>query len=594
MAIRGLLDATTAETPQVSAPMASGGLLAQPGGPDDPQRTVGEWFGSMIMNIPGSGAQFMGDIVGLLRPSTWQALWQLKDDPAMQAEVLDYMKQRYGGVDNVLESIRTDPVGMFGDVVGAVSGGSLLAGKLAASGSKVARVANAAGNVADMVDPLNLAVRGAKTTATDIIPGISASMAGVSPATVKQWFRTGLQGGEAQTNFNRIIANLSLTDMGNIANRLRNGLNEVRLKRNADYRDAMASLGAAEESISLKPLVQKLDELESGRTATDAAGKNVWLPNDPREGVLSQIRGMVKAMEGLPPTIDNIDKLKQAINTLYSPTDPGASQIVTEAYNLVKDQIAEQAPRYTEIMQDYSSASDAIFALEREFRLQNQTPDTSIFSRALSTTRDQVNTHFGGRHQLLQQLDEGVFSDIAAAAGNPTTPTGLRQQGSGLYGLTQGAEYLSTGDPTNLLGATLPYAGMIPRVHARGANILGQTAGLPNRIPQVRNVLDRARRAGAQNVPSIPGRFTGPRNPFSPASYQNPTRGAPTVGEWPYRVGTNTARALRPLMTPVLNPRTEDQPIQPPVDTGRRLEDLTPEEKEALEKLLYGSGGSGR
>lgn len=102
--------------------------------PDDPQRSIGRWFGEMIMNVPGSGLQFAQDITGLLRPSTWKALWQLKSDREMQGEVWDYMKERYGGIDNVIDSMRTDPVGIFGDVVGAISGGSLLAGKLAATG----------------------------------------------------------------------------------------------------------------------------------------------------------------------------------------------------------------------------------------------------------------------------------------------------------------------------------------------------------------------------------------------------------------------------------------------------------------------------
>ena len=485
--------------------------------PDDPQRSVGRWFGEMAMNVPGSGWQFAKDITGLLRPSTWKALGKLTHDDEMQAEVWNYMKERYGGLDEIRDSMREDPVGIFADVIGAVSGGSLLAGKLAATGGRVARVARVAGNVADMVDPLNVALRTGRRAVTDIAPGVSASLAGVSPATVRQWIRTGFEGGEAQQSFNRIIANLSAEDMGSMVTRLRDGLNQVRQKRATDYQSAMADMNKAVETVDIAPLRTKLDELETARTLTDAADGNVWLPNDPRQKVLGQIREMVDAADGLPPSIENIDKLKQAINTLYTPTDPGVSQIVTEAYNLVKDQIAAQAPEYTKIMADYTRASDNIFNLEKEFRLGNTATDPQIFSRALSTTRDQVNTHFGGRHQLLSQLDEGVFSDLAAAAGHPTGPTGMRRSGSALAGLHQVGEGLATGDPAALgaalVPAVLPYVGTTPRVHARLANTAGQIAGAPrqllNRAPQsVQDILARVRDFSQTPVPGVPGAST--------------------------------------------------------------------------------------
>ena len=578
--------------------------------PDDPQRSIGRWFGEMVMNIPGSSWQFAKDITGLLRPSTWKALGQLTHDEEMQGQVWDYMKERYGGLDEIRDSMREDPVGIFGDVVGAISGGSLLAGKLAATGGKVARVARVASNVADMVDPLNVAVRTGRRAVTDIAPGVSASLAAVSPATVRQWIRTGFEGGEAQQNFNRIIANLSIEDMGSMATRLRNGLNQVRARRATEYQEAMARMDKAVETVDIGPLRTKLDELEAARTATDAAGGNVWLPNDPRQKVFEQIREMVEAADGLPPTIENIDKLKQAINTLYTPTDPGVSQIVTEAYNLVKDQIAAQAPEYTQIMADYTRASDNIFNLEREFRLGNKATDPQIFSRALSTTRDQVNTHFGGRHQLLSQLDEGVFSDLAAAAGHPTGPTGMRRSGSALVGLQEAGRGLATGDPSALMTAAIPYVGTTPRVHAQLANTAGQVAGAPrqllNRAPQsVQDIFARAQNFSQTPVAPLrnpgPSGFTMPqrtgvpgawplassagRNPFQPSTWVQP-RGPSTVGQIPYRATAATARATRPLMDPLLADRTPSNPA-PSAISGPSFESLTPQERQEFLDQLY-------
>lgn len=602
MAIRGLLETPNTTPAPGSIGVGGGGLLTPPLDappqidPDDPQRSIGRWFGEMIMNVPGSGLQFAQDITGLLRPSTWKALWQLKSDREMQGEVWDYMKERYGGIDNVIDSMRTDPVGIFGDVVGAISGGSLLAGKLAATGGRLARVANVAGNVTDMVDPLNVALRTSRRAVTDVVPGVSARLAGVSPATVRQWIRTGFEGGEAQRNFNRIIANLSPEDMGSMVTRLRNGLNQVRTKRAGEYQAAMAQMNRAAETVDIGPLRTKLDELETTRTATDADGGNVWLPNDPRQKVLGQIREMVEAADGLPPSIENIDKLKQAINTLYTPTDPGVSQIVTEAYNLVKDQIADQAPEYSKIMADYIEASDNIFNLEREFRLGNTATDPQIFSRALSTTRDQVNTHFGGRHQLLSQLDEGVFSDLAAAAGHPTGPTGLRQSGSAVLGLQQFGEGITTGDPSALVTAAVPYVGTTPRVHARAMNTAGQLASVPrqllNRAPQsLQDVLAGARNFSQRPVAPVPGAWpltsSAGRHPLQPSTWMQP-RGPSTVGQIPYRATAATARATRPLMRPLLTDRNSGNPLQSQELGGPTFEQLTPQQQQEFLDQLYG------
>ena len=609
MATRGLLGTPTVSRSQASTSAGRGGLLALPIDtapqidPDDPKRSVGQWFGEMVLNIPGSGLQFAKDITGLLRPSTWQALGQLTQDEEMRSEVWGYMKDRYGGVDELLDSMREDPVGIFSDAVGAVSAGSLLAGKLPPSGAvgqaaavgRISQVARAVGNVADIVDPTNLAVRATTGIVKDVIPSISGGLAGVSPATVRQWVRTGAQGGKAQRDFNRIISSLSVDDMGSMVTRLRTGLDQVRAKRATDYQEAMAGLNKAVETVDIAPLITKLDELETARTLTDDAGGNVWLPNDPREAAFAQLRAMAEAADGLPPSIDNIDQLKQAINSLYSPTDPGVSQIVTEAYNLVKEQIAAQAPEYTQIMADYTKASDNIFDLEREFRLQNKATDPAVFSRALSTTRDQVNTHFGGRHQLLLQLDEGVFSDLAAAAGHPMAPTGMRGSGSGLHGVTQVAEGLATGDPSNMLQAVMPMVAMSPRVNARVANATGQLGGAPrrlvNRAPQqFQDVLAGAENLAGRPTNAVPGRFTGSRNPLSAESYIHPTRGQATLGEIPLRASAAAARATRPIMRPLSADMSSGALLPGRGPEGLDIRDFTTEERQEFESWLYGGG----
>ena len=62
------------------------------------------------------------------------------------------MKKRYGGWENIKDTIESDPVGIASDIAGALTGGGALAGKY---GVKAA-------NIGAMVDPVNMAANAAK------------------------------------------------------------------------------------------------------------------------------------------------------------------------------------------------------------------------------------------------------------------------------------------------------------------------------------------------------------------------------------------------------------------------------------------------
>jgi len=121
--------------------------------------------GTMVSNIPESGAKAVGDIYNAFRHpvDTGLAINNLgtgliqKLIPGEQSKEKyadaagEFIMERYGTMDKFKQSLMDDPVGIVSDIAGLLSGGSLLAPKI---GGKMAAIGSA-------IDPANLVVRGA-------------------------------------------------------------------------------------------------------------------------------------------------------------------------------------------------------------------------------------------------------------------------------------------------------------------------------------------------------------------------------------------------------------------------------------------------
>lgn len=191
---------------------------ARQGPPVQPDRTFPQQLGQMVMNIPGSAANFAGGIAhAVAHPiDTASGMWDAaagglrnampasvrgaidKADwnPAAAQRATDtadavgrVYKQRYGGLSNIGDTIISDPVGALADVSTIFTGGAALPGKVGAALSAGAKYTN----------PLSpLGALGAVKPATD---SVSASlMQSALKPTIKQ-----LQTGDAATTVQTLL-----------------------------------------------------------------------------------------------------------------------------------------------------------------------------------------------------------------------------------------------------------------------------------------------------------------------------------------------------------------------------------------------------
>ena len=148
--------------PQQPAP-ASGGRVVRP---PEQDRSVGEYLGEKLGNVPESagqvasdlweavsnpidtgkaigsaavgGMQLLKDEIGVPTRNTWG-----DQRPAARA-VGQYYSDRYGGGQEFLDSFRTDPTGVALDVGGLLTGGAGAAARLPGTAGKLARAITAA------------------------------------------------------------------------------------------------------------------------------------------------------------------------------------------------------------------------------------------------------------------------------------------------------------------------------------------------------------------------------------------------------------------------------------------------------------------
>ena len=154
--------------------------VAVQGAAQEEDRSVAGYLGELVGNIPGSAVDVAGDLWDAvsspidtlkgLGGAAVGAVQLLKDErgiptrntfgdqrPAARA-VGDYYSNRYGGGDEFLDSLRTDPIGVGLDVGGVLTGGAGAAARLPGTAGRLARA------IATKADPVTAGGRAVSRT----------------------------------------------------------------------------------------------------------------------------------------------------------------------------------------------------------------------------------------------------------------------------------------------------------------------------------------------------------------------------------------------------------------------------------------------
>ena len=457
--------------------------------------------GSMLLqagfNAPGSAVRFAKDVIEpFLSPvETAKAVVNLGSsvlgkigvtnaDPTLANEVGNYFANRYGGVDNAMRTFAEDPVGMASDVAGLLTGGSTIAAKT----PRLARLAGILEKTGRAVDPLNIAAKGAKITGKTTA-GLVGLTSGTGMRAVEETAKAGYLGGSQGETF--VTQMRQPEKFRNVLDEAERAVDAVRQQRSRDYKAGMAGVSQDATVLDFAPVKNAFNQIKSMGQYSGRSGMGVAQSiNEPAVAAVEKLNNIINEWESLDPTDfhtpEGFDALKKKIYNQSRSYAFGTPErvVADQMYNAVRQVVANQAPDYARIMNDYEEASDLLKEFEKSLSLNDKATADTTLRKLQSILRNNANTNYGAREALGQKLVQAgatnLMPGLAGQMMSSPTPRALSGQVTSAGTIVNAMQNLPGAflEPTTLA----LMAATSPRVVGETAYAIGQVASVPKKL----------------------------------------------------------------------------------------------------------------
>jgi hypothetical protein len=409
-----------------------------------------------------------------------------QQDPAQKAKTEaaanalgQFFADRYGSVKGFKKTLASDPVGVLADASMVLSGGAALGAR---APGVIGNAARTAGAVANTIDPLAATGR-AISRSGNLVSDILGMTTGVGARPFREAFDAGRNGNQVfAQNMRREVPVIDVVDMAD------NAVGQLTRERSAAYnRDMAATRNGSPRTVDINPIRAALKQ---ARDETHYSG----VPIDQHAAqVLDRINEVVDNFANIPgpSTPARFDAMKRAIGEIRQRTQQGTLErrVTDNIYNSIRNEITAQVPEYAAAMRNYSEASDLIEEMRRTMSINDRAmPDTTL-RKLQSTMRNNVNTNYGAREHLLDELAQRQPNLPAALAGqalNAWAPRGLARAAGPIEA------GLAIAHMNPMLAAGLPLSS--PRIMGEASYGMGRAVG------GVENALARSVPAPAFNA----------------------------------------------------------------------------------------------
>ncbi len=446
--------------------------------------------GEAIGNIPQSAAKFGADIVQpFIHPIDTAASMANLGMGVMEKlgftgtaghekyadAVGQFLKDRYGSMENIKKTLATDPVGMAADVSTVFTGGGGLAARAPGTLGKIGEAASAAGRAANPLSAIPTQAIG--KGAAQVIGGLGTHTGAESLKTAAS---AGQQGGQAAQVFQENLRGAA--PMRESVDEARQAVNQIRRERSAEYKAGMAGVGTDKTVLDFRQVDASLNQ-----AAQVATYKGQQLSPSTQK-IRSDMAQEIQKWKMLPPqdfhTPEGMDALKRKLGDMRDATEEHTPARVAadEIYHSVRQTIVDQVPEYAKVMKGYEEATEQLREIEKTLSLnKNATVDTAL-RKLQSTLRDNVNTSFGQRRELMEYLKNAgaphLMERLAGQSLKPWLPRGLGK----LQLAGNEAAAAAVGAGTMVGAKALPIAAAAsPRLMGEGAYYAGKASNLPLR-----------------------------------------------------------------------------------------------------------------
>jgi hypothetical protein len=425
------------------------------------------------------------------------------------------LQERYGGLENIKNTMITDPVGSAFDVASLAAGGAGVTAKVSA----LSKLSSPIAKIAELTNPVNLVAKGTKKGI--LMAGKTAShpigvTTGMGADALQEAARAGYRGGEYGDAFRQNMRGHEAQD--SILIDARDAMGSMAEKRNADYLKGMASTENSNVSVNTQKIHDALSNLKDSLFVKNKT-QEIVSP----DGVVSNSEAFPSLEKGTPTEfkkLDDISKLltqweshpqgktpialdalKQRIAKMSpSPTAENAAnerRLVTTMSGAVKDAIVEQVPEYAGAMKQYESAKVLEKELHKSLGLGPSSTADSAMRKLQSTFRNNANTNYGSRVNSVKKLEAAgapnIMPKLAGQMANTFAPRGLANLGASYAGV---ASLLSP-----VVASTLPF--MSPRLMAEITHALGRGARQGEKVtskvnPKIALILNALAQSGDQ------------------------------------------------------------------------------------------------
>ncbi len=334
----------------------------------------------------------------------------------------------YGTGEGFKQAVQEDPFRILSDV-SMLAGGAGAGLKAANIGAKTTQVGNVLSKASDVLNPVSQTIAATKAVgkgAEAIGKGYLAAKSGVGMEPIEQAIKAGKVGNQTfLENMRDKVPSLQVLDDA------KSNLAQMNADKMKEYRSGMVNIKNDKTVLDFTGIDNALKNAES---MAYYKGK---VKDQTAVNVLEDMRKKVADWKNSDPaeyhTPEGMDALKQ---TLYESFGKLAREEKTayaagkQVYDSVKSEIGKQAPTYAQVMKGYSESSDLINEIERTLSLGDKASADTAMRKLQSLMRNNVNTNYGQRVSLAQELSKAGGIDLmpalAGQAMNSLTPRGLQ------------------------------------------------------------------------------------------------------------------------------------------------------------------------
>ena len=277
--------------------------------------------------------------------------------------------------------------------------------------------------------------------------------------------------GKSRNNIGDFVNNMrGNADVTDIVTTGKKGVKQLRNDLSSDYNSNLAPVLSNTTPIPYTPIKKAIDD------ALHIGAYNGVEFNPATQLARNEINKLAKKFkftnDPTNRTIGGYDAFKKGLGLLKKRALPNTPEALVygNVYDSVSNTINAVDPAYGEVMKNYAGGMDTIKQLEKSLSLDPKAMSDTTIRKLQSITRNNVNTNYGQRSNLVDKLPTGekVKAQAAGQALNNWAPRGIQ-------GPLAGAGIAFTG-PTAAL--SIPF--MSPRLMGEGALLSGKLAGSPS------------------------------------------------------------------------------------------------------------------